>query len=87
MCLGCKRHRGRDVGTRLAGALAAALLTGGLAGCDGADAAAEANLGGKLSADTALRRLAADLLPAAELRSGLPARGPIQLATRSRDFH
>ncbi|MCK5484132.1 MAG: hypothetical protein KAJ13_10520, partial [Gemmatimonadetes bacterium] len=35
--------------------------------------------------DTVLRRLAAELLPAAELRSGLPARGPIQLATRSRE--
>ncbi len=35
--------------------------------------------------DTALKRLAAELLPAAEMRSGLPARGPIRLATRSRE--
>lgn len=70
---------------RFAGALAAALLTGGLAGCNGADAAAEASLGVTLEADTTLRRLAAELLPAAELRSGLPARGPIRLATRSRE--
>ncbi len=35
--------------------------------------------------DTALKRLAAELLPAAELRSGLPARRPIRLATRSRE--
>jgi hypothetical protein len=35
--------------------------------------------------DTVLRRLAAELLPAAELRSGLIAREPIHLATRSRE--
>ncbi len=35
--------------------------------------------------DTALRRLAAELLPAAEARSGLPARGPVLIARRSRE--
>ena len=64
-------------------ALALALL--GLAGCNGADAAGDAGDIGEVGADTMLRRMAAELLPAAELRSGLPARGPIRLATRSRD--
>ncbi len=61
------------------------LLAVGLAGCDGADAAGDANDIGEVGADTMLRRMAAELLPAAELRSGLPARGPIRLATRSRE--
>lgn len=68
----------------LRGVIAAFLVAAGLAACGGADAADE-RVAGETSADTALRRLAADLLPAAERRSGLLARGPIQLATRSRE--
>jgi hypothetical protein len=58
-----------------------------LAACNRTDAAGDGRgaAEGAGSADTALRRLAAELLPAAELRSGLPARGPIRLATRSRE--
>ena len=68
----------------LRGVIAAILVPAGLAACNGADAAGD-QAAADASADTALRRLASDLLPAAELRSGLPARGPIQLATRSRE--
>ena len=59
------------------------VLASCLAGCGGADAASEERTGAR--ADTALQRLAADLLPAAEIRSGLPARGPINLARRSKE--
>ncbi len=62
-----------------------AALCAGLTGCNGADAAGDGAPAGSIEADTALRRLAAELLPSAELHSGLPARGPIQLATRSRE--
>ncbi len=62
-----------------------AALCAGLTGCNGADAVAERTSAIGAEADTALRRLAAELLPSAELHSGLPARGPIQLATRSRE--
>jgi hypothetical protein len=65
--------------------IAAVLVASSLAACNGADAAAEGELGAGLAQDTMLRRLAAELLPAAEQRSGLLARGPIQLATRSRE--
>jgi len=64
---------------------AAVVLAAGLAGCSGADAARDANDTERAEPDTALRRLAAELLPAAEKRSGLPARAPIRLATRSRE--
>ena len=63
----------------------AILLAVALAACNGADAAGDGRGAGDVGADTTLRRLAAELLPAAELRSGLPARGPIRLATRSRE--
>ncbi len=56
-----------------------------LAGCGGADASDDVTATGGASPDTALQRLAAELLPAAELRSGLPARGPIHLARRSKE--
>ncbi len=63
--------------------LGALALVSCLAGCGGADAAGEARNGAQ--PDTTLQRLAADLLPAAEVRSGLPARGPINLARRSKE--
>jgi hypothetical protein len=68
----------------LRGVVTALLVAAGPVACGGADAADE-QVAVDTSADTTLRRLAADLLPAAELRSGLLARGPIQLATRSRE--
>ncbi|MGB5673951.1 MAG: hypothetical protein WBO43_05335, partial [Gemmatimonadota bacterium] len=77
------RTQRRTSGSRY-NAVAVALLTLSLGACDGAGAAG-GNGAGDVTADTALRRLAADLLPAAEMRSGLLARGPIQLATRSRE--
>ena len=63
---------------------ATALLTG----CGDGASAVRSESGGaehSIAADTTLRRLAAELLPAAERRSGLPARAPIRLATRSRE--
>lgn len=66
------------------GVVAAIVLATSLVACNGVDAAGDQDAA-DVTADTALRRLAADLLPAAELRSGLLARGPIQLATRSRE--
>ncbi|NNK47535.1 MAG: hypothetical protein HKP01_01535 [Gemmatimonadetes bacterium] len=78
--LTCARRRG----ARGSAAVLALVATGWLSGCGGADATGGDEVAGAAS-DTALRRLAAELLPEAELRSGLPARGPIQLATRSRE--
>ncbi|MFQ5747138.1 MAG: hypothetical protein ACE5HF_07975 [Gemmatimonadota bacterium] len=65
---------------------AAIVLTA--AACGGADAR---NAGGRdgdpgvARADTALRRLVADLLPEMERRSGLPLRRPVRLGVRSRE--
>jgi hypothetical protein len=55
--------------------------------CSGADGASagEKTRSAAGQPDTALQRLAAELLPSAELHSGLPARAPIRLARRSRD--
>ena len=78
-----KRARTQALRSGVSGVVAAILVAAGLAACGGADAASDQEA--DASADTALRRLASELLPAAELRSGLPARGPIQLATRSRE--
>ena len=76
--------RTRTLWSGFSGVVAAVLIASGLAACGGADAAGDQEAGNS-TADTMLRRLAAELLPAAELRSGLPARAPIQLATRSRE--
>lgn len=70
------------------GPIVALLLLIALAGCHGADAAAErAGSAGTVAdrPDTALQRLAAELLPSAERHSGLPARAPVRLARRSRE--
>lgn len=53
------------------------------AGC-GDRARAELDGGAVAPADTTLRRLAAELLPVVENRSGLTARTPVRLASRSR---
>jgi hypothetical protein len=64
-------------------------LTASITSCAETDAPGEGSRaeepGAQATADTALRRIAADLLPAAEQRSGLSARMPVRLATRSRD--
>lgn len=54
-----------------------------LLGC-GNGAGAAAGTSGSLPADTVLSRLAAELLPAMEARSSLPARASVRLARRSR---
>ncbi len=56
------------------------------AGCGNGAAAGRLGPGGpgETVQDTALRRLAGELLPAAEAHAGLPARGPVRLASRSR---
>lgn len=73
------------LGRRVRRAAGFVLLGFGLAACDGADAAGDVELPTAGATDTTLRRLAAELLPAAEIHSGLPARGPIRLAARSRE--
>lgn len=85
-----KRRGGGKSAAR--GAVRPALLFGSVAvlltGCGDGGSAVGETAGGEHARgtpDTALRRLASELLPAAELRSGLPARGPIRLATRSRE--
>ena len=83
--MGLKTLTSESIACLVRGVAAATLLACVLVGCDGADAAGEARDVGDVVADTALRRLAAELLPAAELRAGLLARSPIQLATRSRE--
>ena len=80
---GARSHN--PVASRLLAPIAAVLLAPGLTACSGADAPVDGRYDRAAGTDTVLRRLAAELLPAAELRSGLPARGPIQLATRSRE--
>jgi hypothetical protein len=75
-------HRGCVAAVCIAAASAAAMACSGTDGAGAAEESASA-LGGQ--PDTALQRLAGELLPSAELHSGLPARAPIRLARRSRE--
>jgi len=77
----CERCRRRSVWSALAPAVMVALVA--LTACG--SQAGDSSHTDRVEPDTALKRLAAELLPAAEMRSGLPARGPIRLATRSRE--
>jgi len=77
----CERCRRRSVWSALAPAVLVALAA--LTACG--SQAGDSSHTDRVEPDTALKRLAAELLPAAEMRSGLPARGPIRLATRSRE--
>ncbi len=70
---------------RIAGRISLILCVFVASACNDRAGATDESRPDTAAPDTVLRRLAAELLPAAELRSGLIAREPIHLATRSRE--